>query len=653
MKRFSLFILLSLFVISSCRKEEENTTVIRASIPEEARTVLAFPRLHWSEGDAIVVNGKVSTGIQISAEACYATFTLPLVNAPYQTLYPAIAYDGSSLTLPEEQTYVAGSFDPSAALMYGWSESSADLAFHCGTAFLKIIVQGSGDTHDIKRVEIASGGSEGLSGKFTFNASTHRLDKDCPEGKKVIVRSTEGIPQGSPIYAAIAPGTYASGLKLRIVDMKGHYRDLTSSNAFVAQEGTVYDTAVSFEPTGTIIDGSTSDSETPAKPVAVTKEGTLIRTGVADPCLLYENGRFYLTMTGTSNIAMVTDTALDQLTTAAHPMSSSLYIYQSSKDPNVKAMFGDDAVINGTWSPEIHHFSEEDFPGMSGWYMFLSLRKKEEEGSGSTSSQVRMVVLKSQSDSPQGPYGDPLDGAVNKSRQVQNAAGYGISEWSCGQTVLRIPSGKYAGIYALWVEEVGRGLGYGNFYQKIMISKMSSPWRFTGETGIVTTPTQVWEKDGADATLPMVVEGAAAIYGAHGEIFLAYCGSGYWSLYGLGQLTLKMEGDDYADPLQTDSWIKHAKNPPVFSSRHAEDLRGAGHGFFIKDEKGNGFFCYHAYPVVDGVKASSRNAYMEPYYIDYDTKSPSAPYGLLMLGINGDRCTAPVSSSFTFYVKGN
>lgn len=67
---------------------------------------------------------------------------------------------------------------------------------------------------------------------------------------------------------------------------------------------------------------------------------------------------------------------------------------------------------------------------------------------------------------------------------------------------------------------------------------------------------------------------------------------------------------------------------------------------------GEGFFVYHAYPVVDGVKASARNAYMEPYYIDYGTTSASAPYGLLTLGINGDRDTAPVNSSFTFYIKG-
>lgn len=658
MKRFSLFILLSLLVLSSCSKEQESCTIIDAAISQEvSRTYLDFPYILWSQGDAIVVNGKVSTGISIKSGKRYATFTLPSLQAPFYALYPSSAFvSGSfdkasgkygSLTLPAEQTYKSGSFDSSAALMYGWSQNSADVNFSCATAFLKIVIQGGADSDDIKRIEISAMDGTDMSGTLRYNPPQGMSRSGASTGKGVTIRSSEGIAQGSPIYVAIIPGVYDSGLKMRIVDVNGHYKDYISSKSFTAGAGVIYDTSIAFNPTGTLMEGETPGASTPAPPVAFVKEGTLIRTSAADPCMIYEDGKFYLTMTGTSNIAMICDSSLDRLTTAIHPITPALYVYQSSKDPNVQAMFGQDAEINGTWSPELHYFSNDDFSGMNGWYMFLSLRKKSDD-----SSQLRMVVLKSLSGTPAGPFGDPVDGTPNKSRQVLAASGSGIGHWSCGQTVLRIPSGKYAGIYAMWIEEEGRGEGYGNFYQKIMISKMSSPWSFTGETGIMTTPTQVWEKDGASDVLPMVVEGPAAIYGEHGEIFIAYCGSGYWSLYGLGQLTLLREGDDYANPLETASWIKHAWKPPVFSSRHSDFLTGAGHGFFLKDEKGNGFFVYHAYPVVDGVKASARNAYMEPYYIDYGTTSASAPYGLLTLGINGDRDTAPVNSSFTFYIKG-
>ncbi|MBO4447462.1 MAG: family 43 glycosylhydrolase, partial [Bacteroidales bacterium] len=344
------------------------------------------------------------------------------------------------------------------------------------------------------------------------------------------------------------------------------------------------------------------------------------------------------------------DASPEQLTTAVHPTTASTHVYQSSKDGNVTAMFGAGAEINGTWSPEIHYFSESDFPGNSGWYMFLALREKDIVNGIATSNYVRMVVLKSLSDGPEGPYGDPVTGAANQSRQMLDSEGNGYDEWACGQSVLRIPDGQYAGIYAMWVAETGRGQGAGKFYQKIMISRMALPWQLSGETGVVTTPTQDWEKKGSDDVLPMVVEGSTAIYGDHGEIFLAYCGSGYWSDYGLGQLTLARNGGDYANPLETSSWIKYEGNP-VFSSTGTKDLRGAGHAFFLTDNEGMRFMCYHAYPYENGVRGSSRNAYLEPYSIDYDSVSETAPQGLLRLGLLETGKTAPVTSTFSFHLK--
>lgn len=650
MKRITLAVLIPFIFIVSCQKEQDASTVLEVRLPEESRTHLESPAICWNTGDAIVVNGQRSTGMEVKDGGRSALFTLPALEAPYQALYPADNYNSGLLVLPEEQTYVPDSFDPAAALMYGWSGTTPDMDFHCGTAFLKIIVQGSEDTHDIRRIEIASAGRGGMSGNFSFNTKTHRLDNFCPDGRKVIVRSADGIPQGSPIYAAIAPGTYVSGLKIRIVDVFGHYQDLTSSPTFIAEEGVAYTTTLPFAPVGTIIDGSTSDSDTPPVIVPATKEGTMVRSSVADPCLYYIKGMFYLTMTGTSNIAMISDASPNALTTSAHPMKPALYIYQSSKDPNVAAMFGEDAEINGTWSPELHYFSEEDFPGRSGWYMFLALRKKHMVGEIASSEFIRMVVLKSVSGNIEGPYGHPLDGTVNKSQPLLSADGSPYVEWGCGQSVLRVPTGQYAGLYALWVAETGRGEGEGKFYQKIMISRMSSPWQLTGDIGVVTTPTQQWEKKGSSDVLPEVVEGGTAIYGDHGEIFLAYCGSGYWSDYGLGQLTLKQANGDYRNPLVTSSWTKFGKNP-VFTSRTSPYMRGAGHAFFLKDEKDNRFMCYHAYPFDGEKRGSARNAYLESYYIDYETTYATAPQGVLCFGLRGNGTPAPTDTTFTFFVR--
>ena len=374
--------------------------------------------------------------------------------------------------------------------------------------------------------------------------------------------------------------------------------------------------------------------------------GTLVRKGTADPCLIYQDGNFYLTMTGASRLAMIKDSSLAHLSTDYHKLKDNI-IYDSKLDPTVKALFGEDTTINGTWSPELHYFSEEEFPGMSGWYLYFALRKKVVENGKTSSRAIKTVVLKSLSGEIQGPYGNPVSNNEQHSQPLLNERGEVLDTWCVGASILRIPSGKYRGVYLTWVEEVGRGEGLGKFYQKIMISQISSPWQIKGESGIVTTPTQKWEFKGSSKTHPRVVEGATAVYGDNGEVYITYSGSGYWSDYGLGQLTLRREQGDYANPLQTSSWIKYNRNP-IFTAVGSENLRGAGHAFFLEDAKGKRFFCYHAYPIVDGKKAKGRNAYIEPYRIDYSTSNPTAPDGVLRMGKTGDGICAPTYSKIKF-----
>lgn len=373
--------------------------------------------------------------------------------------------------------------------------------------------------------------------------------------------------------------------------------------------------------------------------------GTLIRTGVADPCMLYENGEFLLTMTGSSRIAMIRDKDLGGLTTDVHPTTENL-IYEGQYDPNVEEMYGSGALLSGTWSPEIHHISEEDCPGFGGCYIFFALRQKLDN-----SRNVRTVVMKSRSGKAFGPYGHPVTGRENHSQTLLDKDGNPLSVWNIGMSLLKIPSGKYKGLYGTYVDEVGRGSGVkGEFYQRIRIARLRTPWQLDGELHTITTPTQAWEKKGSSAKYPEVVEGGTAVYGKNGEIFLTYSGSGYWSNYGLGQLTLKMENGDYCDPLDGDSWIKYDGNP-IFTSDFSDEMRGAGHAFFLKDDAGNDFMVYHAYGWDGAKKSKSRDAFIEPYHIDYDRKSESAPYGVIVCGALSDGRTAPTETSVSFEVR--
>ena len=379
-----------------------------------------------------------------------------------------------------------------------------------------------------------------------------------------------------------------------------------------------------------------------ALPLSVSAEtlsSTKVLAGTADPWLFKDGEYYYLAKTGATKIQI-----RESKTISGFQSSSSINVYDSAQDPTVEELFGPGAKLSGTWSPEIHYFSEEEAPGNSGWYMFLALRN-----STGDSSQVKPVVLKSTTDSPRGPYGHPITGEVNRSQPLLKADGTTYDEWGIGMSTLTIPEGEYKGIYTTWVTEVGRGGSgtRGEIYQKIMIAKMINPWTIGSEPGVVTTPTQQWEYEGSSGTHLRVVEGATAVYGTRGDVYITYAGSGYWSTYGIGQITW-----NGGDPLKTESWVKLPELPgkelktfnPVFRSRNYLGIVGAGHASFMTDGNGNGFFCYHGYPYENGAKSKNRVAYIEPYYIDY-TQWNGASYGVLRLGVTDNRTAADPSKT--------
>ncbi|MBQ9134034.1 MAG: family 43 glycosylhydrolase [Clostridia bacterium] len=381
---------------------------------------------------------------------------------------------------------------------------------------------------------------------------------------------------------------------------------------------------------------------------AETLNGTKIRSSAADPWLCTDGEYYYLTVTGSTKIAVFRSKTLNGF--AGQSINSNI-AYDSAGDPTVSDIFGVGSKLSGTWSPEIHYFSEEEAPGNSGWYMFLALRNDTGD-----SSEVQMVVLKSTSGTPKGPYGHPITGQRNYSQPILNADGTRYTDWAVGMSTLTVAEGEYKGIYTTWVTEEGRGNSgtSGQFFQKLMIAKMINPWTIGSKPGVITTPTQTWEYAGSSATHPRVVEGATAVYGIHGEIYITYSGSGYWSDYGLGQLTWTG-----GDPLETSSWVKLPNKPtngaksynPIFQAKTALNLRGAGHASFITDKDGNGYLCYHAYAYTGGKKAAGRDAYIEPYYIDY-TEWNGTSYGVIHMGLTDTRMPASTSSTVTFASEG-
>ncbi len=383
---------------------------------------------------------------------------------------------------------------------------------------------------------------------------------------------------------------------------------------------------------------------------AETLNGTKVRD-VADPWLFKHNGNYYLTQTGSTNVIVLESPTISGL---ASLKSGDYIAYDAKKDPTFVEMYGANGKVAGTWSPEIHYFSEEAAPGNAGWYMFVALRNSNPSGD---SREVKPVVLKSTTDSPRGPYGHPITGEVNRSQRLLKADGTPYDEWGIGVSTLILKEGEYKGIYLTFVTETGRGQSGkdGLFYQSIMIAKMLNPWTLGSVPSVVTTPTQQWEFEGSSETHPRVVEGATAVYGTRGDVYITYCGSGYWSTYGIGQITW-----NGGDPLKTESWVKLPELPnkelktfnPLFRSRQIHGIYGAGHASFMTDGNGNGFMCYHAYPYENGQKSSSRSAYIEPYYIDY-TQWNGTSYGVIRMGATDNRTAAnPKTTTVEIEING-
>ena len=97
---------------------------------------------------------------------------------------------------------------------------------------------------------------------------------------------------------------------------------------------------------------------------AETLDSILLRNSSADPWLFTDGNFYYLTMTGATKVGVLRAKDLNSLSTMS---VNNNIVYNSASDPTVQELFGAGAKLSGTWSPEIHYFTEEEAPGNSGW----------------------------------------------------------------------------------------------------------------------------------------------------------------------------------------------------------------------------------------------------------------------------------------------
>lgn len=254
--------------------QNQDTITIKADVPAtdgNSKTTISDNgdktwSVLWAADDAISVNGQSSNSISLSDDRKSAEFTLPVMDAPYKAIYPAsAAASAEKLTVPATQNYVEGSIDPSSAIMLAYSETASQaLAFHHAMAYLKINVQGTTDTDNIRSIRVSGNNNETMQGEFNLAFSdAPSMESAEPAANNSIIYDcgTEGVEQGKDLFIAIPARDYANGLTLTIIDSQNHYQSVHSYNPFSAVAGKIYPTSITFNPQGTYIQGGIYTAE--------------------------------------------------------------------------------------------------------------------------------------------------------------------------------------------------------------------------------------------------------------------------------------------------------------------------------------------------------------------------------------------------------
>lgn len=214
--------------------------------------------VNWLSTDKISVNGQESSALTVDqANAKKAVFTFENeVSAPYCSVYPASAFKAESLsggtatvTIPAEQAYADGDFDPAAAIMVGYSETAGKIAFEHAVAYMQIKVTTT-DNSAVKSVSIKGNAGETMSGDFTVTFADATLVNDDKAGNSVAAVCEEGFASGKDVIIAIPAREYASGVSVTLTDITGHSKLLKSTKEFNAAAGVVYSTELELKPKG-------------------------------------------------------------------------------------------------------------------------------------------------------------------------------------------------------------------------------------------------------------------------------------------------------------------------------------------------------------------------------------------------------------------
>ena len=242
--------------------EEKAITVLTVDV--QTKTVLQDDaKVLWTSGDRINVNGVESSPLALEAPEGAVSFSFEgLLTIPYKAVFPSSIYeDEQTVVLPAVQTHKEGTFAEAASPMVAYQEAGSNLSFGhlCSVLKLNMNVPAGSFHTGIAYVEFWGKNDEQVCGSFTINHKEAILTgiSDAVADRKIRYEvEDEMVPGVVSMYVVVPAVEYSKGYTFRIVDVKGHYMEISKGSAHKMEPGKIYDMPVfDFVPTGTVIEG--------------------------------------------------------------------------------------------------------------------------------------------------------------------------------------------------------------------------------------------------------------------------------------------------------------------------------------------------------------------------------------------------------------
>lgn len=201
---------------------------------------IAEPAITWAAGDAVVVNGVLSSVVaddKVGTSA--ASFDLKAVAHPYTVLYPSDLYTTSGrLRFYDEQRLLKNEFDREALAMVGYSHD-ANVTLHNVCGLIKIPVTNNYETDvvTLTKVVLKSNDGSALAGKYNINYRNATISQISAVDTMTLLpeEGTQGlvIPVGETVYvyAVVPEGNFPKGLSIDVYTNAGNQIDIPCAPA--------------------------------------------------------------------------------------------------------------------------------------------------------------------------------------------------------------------------------------------------------------------------------------------------------------------------------------------------------------------------------------------------------------------------------------